>query len=43
MKPMWQYSRIGKEYHFSASHQLTKVGENHPCARLHGHNAGIER
>ena len=39
---MWQYSRIGKEYHFSASHQLTKVPEWHPCGRLHGHNYIVE-
>ncbi|MBX2870337.1 MAG: 6-carboxytetrahydropterin synthase [Acidiferrobacterales bacterium] len=29
---------IAKEYHFSASHQLVGLGEDHPCARLHGHN-----
>jgi 6-pyruvoyltetrahydropterin/6-carboxytetrahydropterin synthase len=38
----WQYSRIGKEYHFSAAHQLTGVPEDHPCARLHGHNYVVE-
>lgn len=30
--------QISKEFHFSASHQLTKVPDWHPCARLHGHN-----
>lgn len=29
---------IRKTFHFSASHQLLQVGQNHPCARLHGHN-----
>ena len=29
---------ISKQFHFSASHQLTKLPESHPCARLHGHN-----
>lgn len=30
--------RITKEFHFSASHQLKGLAEDHPCARLHGHN-----
>lgn len=30
--------RISKEFHFSASHQLTHLPPDHPCARLHGHN-----
>ncbi len=30
--------RITKEFHFSASHQLTRLPDDHPCARLHGHN-----
>ena len=30
--------RISKEFHFSASHQLTQMPDDHPCARLHGHN-----
>jgi 6-pyruvoyltetrahydropterin/6-carboxytetrahydropterin synthase len=30
--------RITKEFHFSASHQLTELSKDHPCARLHGHN-----
>ncbi len=34
--------RISKEYHFSASHQLFGLAEDHPCARLHGHNYIIE-
>lgn len=29
---------ISKEFHFSASHQLTGLAKEHPCARLHGHN-----
>lgn len=29
---------ISKEFHFSASHQIVGVGDDHPCARLHGHN-----
>ncbi|RWP82168.1 MAG: 6-carboxytetrahydropterin synthase QueD, partial [Mesorhizobium sp.] len=29
---------ISKEFHFSASHQLTSLPPNHQCARLHGHN-----
>ena len=38
----WNKARIAKQYHFSASHQLTQFGENHPCARLHGHNYVVE-
>jgi 6-pyruvoyltetrahydropterin/6-carboxytetrahydropterin synthase len=30
--------RIAKEFHFSASHQLTLLPDGHPCKRLHGHN-----
>ncbi|WP_310618552.1 6-carboxytetrahydropterin synthase QueD [Flexibacterium corallicola] len=29
---------ITKEFAFSASHQLCGLPEEHPCARLHGHN-----
>lgn len=29
---------ITKDYHFSASHELKHLPEDHPCARLHGHN-----
>ncbi|PAP97498.1 6-carboxytetrahydropterin synthase QueD [Mesorhizobium wenxiniae] len=29
---------ISKEFHFSASHQLTSLPPNHQCARQHGHN-----
>ena len=29
---------ISKEFHFSASHQLKGLNDDHPCARLHGHN-----
>ena len=34
--------RITKEFHFSASHQLCDLPEDHPCARMHGHNYIIE-
>ena len=30
--------RITKEFHFSASHQLSHLPDDHQCARLHGHN-----
>lgn len=30
--------RITKEFHFSASHQLSGLPEDHQCARMHGHN-----
>lgn len=30
--------RIRKEFHFSASHQLSHLPSDHQCARLHGHN-----
>lgn len=33
---------IAKEYHFSASHQLHQLPDEHPCARLHGHNYVVE-
>ena len=29
---------IRKEFHFSASHVLKHLPENHPCSRMHGHN-----
>jgi 6-pyruvoyltetrahydropterin/6-carboxytetrahydropterin synthase len=29
---------ISKEFHFSASHVLNGLEENHPCGVLHGHN-----
>lgn len=34
--------RITKEFHFSASHQLCHLPDDHPCARLHGHNYIVE-
>lgn len=34
--------RITKEFHFSASHQLTGLPDDHQCARLHGHNYIVE-
>jgi len=30
--------RIAKEFHFSASHELSHLPWDHQCARLHGHN-----
>lgn len=29
---------ISKEFHFSASHQLVDLKDEHPCGRIHGHN-----
>lgn len=29
---------ISKEFHFSASHQLFGLSEDHTCGRMHGHN-----
>ena len=34
--------RIIKEFHFSASHQLSHLAADHQCARLHGHNYIVE-
>ena len=34
--------QISKEFHFSASHRLDHLPENHPCYRLHGHNYVVE-
>ncbi|MBK8772151.1 MAG: 6-carboxytetrahydropterin synthase [Rhizobiales bacterium] len=36
------YSRIGKQYSFSAAHQLPRVPDGHPCKRVHGHNYVVE-
>lgn len=33
---------IAKEFHFSASHILHGLAEDHPCSRLHGHNYLVE-
>ena len=33
---------ISKQFAFSASHQLEGLAEDHPCARLHGHNYVVE-
>ena len=30
--------RIAKSFHFSASHQLLTLPEQHKCSRMHGHN-----
>jgi 6-pyruvoyltetrahydropterin/6-carboxytetrahydropterin synthase len=32
---------ISKDHHFSASHQLAGLADDHPCARLHGHNYAL--
>lgn len=32
---------ISKEFHFSASHTLEHLPEDHPCSRLHGHNYAV--
>ena len=43
MNNKWKHARIGKQYVFSASHQLPNTGvENHPCSKLHGHNYIVE-
>ena len=34
--------QISKEFHFSASHRLEHLPEDHPCFRLHGHNYIVE-
>lgn len=34
--------RITKQFSFSASHILDHLPEDHPCARLHGHNYVVE-
>ena len=39
---MKKYSRIGKQYAFSAAHYLPMVKDGHPCKRVHGHNYIIE-
>lgn len=33
---------ISKRFAFSASHLLEGLGDDHPCARLHGHNYEVE-
>lgn len=33
---------ISKEFAFSASHQLTHLRSDHPCARMHGHNYTVK-
>ncbi len=30
--------KISKQFSFSASHILDKLPQEHPCARMHGHN-----
>lgn len=32
---------ISKTFTFAASHQLTGLGSDHPCSRLHGHNYSV--
>lgn len=38
MQPWVPVFTISKEFHFSASHVLTGLPEDHPCGRVHGHN-----
>ena len=33
--------KISKQFEFSASHVLEHLPDEHPCARLHGHNYRI--
>jgi 6-pyruvoyltetrahydropterin/6-carboxytetrahydropterin synthase len=33
---------IGKQFRFSASHQLPALPDGHPCSRLHGHNYVVQ-
>ena len=33
---------ISKQFHFSASHQLLGLPDDHQCSRLHGHNYVVE-
>jgi len=33
--------RIKKQFSFSASHVLEHLPEDHPCARMHGHNYSV--
>jgi 6-pyruvoyltetrahydropterin/6-carboxytetrahydropterin synthase len=33
---------ITKRFAFSASHELSALAPDHPCARLHGHNYEVE-
>jgi 6-pyruvoyltetrahydropterin/6-carboxytetrahydropterin synthase len=33
---------ISKQFHFSASHIIEGVPQEHPCSRLHGHNYVVE-
>lgn len=35
-------SRITRRYHFEAAHYLPKVGPEHKCSRMHGHNYEVE-
>lgn len=34
--------RITKEFAFSASHRIPGLPDDHPCARLHGHNYVVQ-
>ena len=33
--------KISKQFSFSASHILDLLPEDHPCARMHGHNYAV--
>lgn len=34
--------RLVKEFRFEAAHRLTRVPQDHPCGRLHGHSYRVE-
>jgi|APLow6443716910_1056828.scaffolds.fasta_scaffold146545_2 6-pyruvoyltetrahydropterin/6-carboxytetrahydropterin synthase len=34
--------RLVKEYRFEAAHRLTRVSDQHPCGRMHGHSYRVE-
>ncbi len=34
--------RLVKEYRFEAAHRLTRVSDEHPCGRMHGHSYRVE-
>ena len=34
--------KISKTFHFSASHNLVGLAEDHPCIRTHGHNYKVK-
>ncbi|WP_239404732.1 6-carboxytetrahydropterin synthase QueD [Frankia sp. Cj3] len=42
MNPSAGRFRIGKQFGFDASHQLSDLPDGHKCARLHGHTYTVE-